>query len=185
MSLSYQAMQFARDVHRDQKRKYTGDPYFTHLAQVAGIVSTVECDERYLATCWLHDSIEDQNVSHRCLGLRFGDVVAAGVLALTDRGKGNRAERKRLARLRLASSPSWVQTIKCADLISNAESIFLHDPGFAKTFAKEMWQLLDVLGFADSGLLGTARHMIVQSKLYPDYEARPDAPPNPEPPAAY
>ena len=32
---------FAREVHKDQRRKYTNNPYFDHLAEVAGIVSAV------------------------------------------------------------------------------------------------------------------------------------------------
>lgn len=37
MTIGYEAMVFAREVHKDQKRKYTGNPYADHLAEVAGI----------------------------------------------------------------------------------------------------------------------------------------------------
>ena len=39
MSVSSKAMLFALVKHKDQKRKYTNEPYFYHLAQVVGIVS--------------------------------------------------------------------------------------------------------------------------------------------------
>lgn len=41
MSLAFEAMTFARAVHRDQRRKYTGNPYFDHLAEVTGIAMSV------------------------------------------------------------------------------------------------------------------------------------------------
>lgn len=34
---AFDAMTFAREVHKDQVRKYTGNPYADHLAEVAGL----------------------------------------------------------------------------------------------------------------------------------------------------
>ena len=65
---------------------------------------------------------------------------------------------KRLSRERLARAPGWVQTIKCADLISNTSSIVKHDPVFAKTYLEEKRLLLDVLTMADKRLRELARH---------------------------
>ncbi|NLD69639.1 MAG: guanosine polyphosphate pyrophosphohydrolase, partial [Limnobacter sp.] len=41
MDLAFDAMMFARQVHSRQVRKYSGNPYVDHLAEVAGIVATV------------------------------------------------------------------------------------------------------------------------------------------------
>src|SRR5690349_1857986 len=133
MSIAFKAMQFARDVHRHQVRKYTGNPYVDHLAEVAGIVATVSLWEDSIAVAWLHDSIEDQNVAFSTLSKEFGVNIAQGVLLLSDLETGNRADRKAASRARLANAPAWVQTIKCADLISNTSSIVQHDPKFAVT----------------------------------------------------
>lgn len=172
MSLAYEAMIFARHAHRAQQRKYTGNPYSDHLAEVAGIVSTVAhdipaADARYfdpqemteimLAVAWLHDAVEDQGVKIDDIALRFGVMVSAGVAALSDLEVGNRAERKAASRARLAAAPGWVQTIKCADLISNTSSIVMHDPKFAVTYLEEKRLLLDVLTKADPRLLRLAR----------------------------
>jgi (p)ppGpp synthase/HD superfamily hydrolase len=35
MQLAYEAMMFAREVHKVQRRKYTNNPYADHLAEVA------------------------------------------------------------------------------------------------------------------------------------------------------
>lgn len=157
MSLAFEAMAFAREVHKDQRRKYTNNPYTDHLAEVAGIVATVDNSPEAIATAWLHDSREDQGVSGEEIEHRFGMRVAVGVALLSDFEQGNRAERKRLSRERLASAPGWVQSIKCADLISNTSSIVMHDPKFAEVYLEEKRLLLDVLTKADPRLLAIAR----------------------------
>lgn len=163
MNLAYRAMMFARDVHATQTRKYTGNPYVDHLAEVAGIVAALGWFDgdvhptTYTAVAWLHDCVEDQGVNSMYLHAEFGNEVADGVLLLSDLEVGNRAERKAASRRRLAQAPGWVQTIKCADLISNTSSIVQHDPKFAVTYLKEKRLLLDVLTKADHRLLEIAR----------------------------
>ena len=164
-SLSFKAMSFAEIIHKDQKRKYTNEPYFKHLAEVVGIAMSVGWQhvevtpDVFMATAWLHDSIEDQEVSFHELLTRFGINVANGVMALSDFEVGNRATRKKLSCERLAEAPGWIQTIKCADLISNTSSIVQHDPKFAKVYLKEKIDLLDSMHKADPRLSAMARQM--------------------------
>jgi guanosine-3',5'-bis(diphosphate) 3'-pyrophosphohydrolase len=163
MSIAFKAMQFAREAHKDQVRKYTGNPYVDHLAEVAGIVAALGWFDGNVhpttvtAIAWLHDCIEDQNVQAETLREQFDEVVAAGVVLLSDLESGNRAERKAASRIRLASAPGFIQTIKCADLISNTSSIIKHDPKFAVTYLEEKRLLLDVLTKADPRLIEIAR----------------------------
>ena len=157
MTLALEAMAFARRVHANQVRKYTDNPYADHLAEVAGIVSTVLQNETVIAIAWLHDCMEDQGINHYELNKRFGLTVADGVSFLSDMQQGNRAERKVASRARLAAAPPWIQTIKCADLISNTSSIVLHDPKFAVTYLEEKRLLLDVLERANPHLRSIAR----------------------------
>ena len=152
-------MMFARDKHKDQKRKYTNEPYFVHLAEVAALVETVSYNralgassEVVIAASWCHDTIEDQNVTFEELEDLLGERAATGVLLLSDLEKGNRATRKQLARERLRAAPAWVQTIKVADLYSNTPSIVAHDPEFAKVYVSEACAYLDVLTLADTRL---------------------------------
>lgn len=158
MSLAYEAMLFAREVHKDQKRKYIGTPYFDHLAEVAGIAMSVGWHnvpvhpDEFMAVCFLHDCMEDQGINQMHLTRKFGWIVSEGVRLLSDLEEGNRATRKLLSRERLAKAPAWVQTIKCADLISNTSSITMHDPDFAKVYLHEKRLLLDVMTKADKRL---------------------------------
>lgn len=159
MSLAFEAMRFARHAHKNQQRKYTGNPYADHLAEVAGIVATVKHDDEMIATAWLHDCVEDCGVSLQEIGDRFGHMVAIGVSGLSDTETGNRAQRKALSRERLSRCSAWIQTIKCADLISNTSSIVMHDPKFAVTYLEEKRLLLAVLNRADPRLLELAKSM--------------------------
>lgn len=149
MSIAFEAMKFARHAHRNQVRKFTGNPYSDHLAEVAGIVATVERADAALAVAWLHDVVEDCGVTLSEIESRFGTMVAIGVSGLSDMETGNRAERKAASRDRLAACSDWIQTIKCADLISNTSSIVRHDPKFAVTYLEEKRLLLAVLDKAD------------------------------------
>lgn len=170
MSLSFEAMAFARRVHKNQRRKYTGNPYTDHLAEVAGIAMSVGWHvaeihpDQFMATAWLHDAMEDQGAQRSQLHALFGEEVASGVWWLSDLDEdGNRAARKAASRRRLAMAPGWVQTIKVADLISNTSSIVEHDPKFAVVYLEEKRLLLDVLTKADPRLVAIAREQVAKA----------------------
>lgn len=150
---------FARECHKDQKRKYTNAPYFDHLAEVAGITATVIGEPEIIAIAWLHDTIEDCGVKYSDLIKMFGFRIGQGVLSLSDMETGNRAERKAASRERLSKCGYYIQTVKVADLISNTSSIVEHDPKFAVTYLKEKRLLLDVMNHADERLVKIAREL--------------------------
>jgi guanosine-3',5'-bis(diphosphate) 3'-pyrophosphohydrolase len=152
----YEAMAFARQIHKDQKRKYTNEPYSGHLAEVAGIVGSVTDSAEALATAWLHDVVEDQAVDIRLIEQKFGPETAEGVMALSDVEKGNREARESASRERLHAAKPWIQTIKVADIISNTSAIALHDPSFAPKYLAEKRAMLQVLDKADSKLMQIA-----------------------------
>lgn len=173
MSIAFRAMELARRAHAAQRRKYTNAPYTDHLAEVAGIVATITdfdtiCPEALIATAWLHDIVEDCGYIPELLWDELDpyrenatetDQFVRGVLWLSDMEEGNRATRKRLSRERLAEAPGWVQTIKCADLISNTGSIAQFDPEFAKVYLEEKRLLLEVMTKADRRLWNIANQL--------------------------
>lgn len=160
MSNAFRAMELAMELHKDQKRKYTNEPYFGHLAEVAGIVAAAGIRaptwglgvDLAVSVAWLHDAHEDQAADLIMIHEHFGPFVTDGVRMLSDMEEGSRAERKAASRERLASAEGWVQSIKCADLISNTKSIVQHDPKFAVTYLEEKRLLLWVMTKADPRL---------------------------------
>lgn len=151
------AQLFATAAHAavGQKRKYTGEPYINHPAEVVGIVRTVDHTSDMIAAAWLHDVVEDTEVTLDDIEYYFGAKLRELVYWLTDVSKpedGNRAKRKKIDRYHIASAPSEAQTIKLADLISNTASIVERDPDFAKVYLKEKELLLDAMRGGDKGL---------------------------------
>ena len=169
----FKVIEFARKIHKDQKRKYTGDPYFSHLCEVVGLLSSVNNDNLSLAVAWLHDCMEDCGVSFEFLKENFGPHVAMGVSLMSDMEAGNRETRKRLSRERLSKAPSWIQNIKLCDIISNTNSIFTHDPKFYELYHKETKLLLDVLGKSDPNLWKLAKN-VFDNKFEEDEEDEED-----------
>lgn len=158
-ALVQRAEAFAWRVHRDQRRKYVDMPYFTHLAEVAELCSNSALDAHTVATAFLHDAMEDQGVTYETLREQFCIEVADMVLSLTDTPPGpglNRKRRKAIDRGRLAVATPGAQSVKCADLISNTQSIALYDPEFAKVYLPEKRLMLAVLTRADPLLLAMA-----------------------------
>lgn len=93
-------------------------------------------------------------------------VVTSMVSGLTDVSKpedGNRATRKAIDRLHIAKQSKMVQTIKCADLISNTASIVEHDPKFAEVYLEEARQLLSAMSEADDELWNIAWEQVMEN----------------------
>jgi len=145
-----QAMIFATAAHAavGQKRKYSGDDYIVHPARVASIVTEANGTDEMIAAAWLHDTVEDTDVSSDVILDIFGPAIHQLVVELTDLSKpedGNRAIRKGIDADRLALASRDAQIVKLADLIDNGDDIAKNDPSFAKVFLKEKAHLIKVM----------------------------------------
>lgn len=141
-----EARNFAKERHAGQVRKYTGDPYFNHLHEVAEILSKHFTEKTMIAAAYLHDIIEDTETTLAEIELLFGKIVSGYVDGLTDisiANDGNRKFRKQIDREHLWTQCAEVQLIKCADIISNTKSIVEHDPKFSLVYLEEKTLLLD------------------------------------------
>ena len=158
MDIVHKAQVYAIAAHSavKQVRKYTGEPYYVHPAEVASIVASVEgATYEMIAAAWLHDVVEDTGCTYTDIHMAFGADIATLVGWLTDVSKledGNRAVRKAIDREHTARAPAEAQTIKLADFISNSRSIMQHDPAFAKTYLEEKRMALAVMTKGDRGL---------------------------------
>jgi (p)ppGpp synthase/HD superfamily hydrolase len=150
--------EFVKTKHKDQKRKYTGEPYFNHLYSVAEIVSVHEMGCIEIALC--HDLFEDTDCTFNELYKKLTDIgydrkesydICSCVNELTDvftseeypylnRGKRKENEANRLGKISRIS-----QTVKYADLIDNTSSITEHDKDFAKVYLKEKEAIIKVM----------------------------------------
>ncbi|MEH6632915.1 MAG: bifunctional (p)ppGpp synthetase/guanosine-3',5'-bis(diphosphate) 3'-pyrophosphohydrolase [Halopseudomonas aestusnigri] len=76
---------FATKYHGSQKRA-SGDPYFSHPVEVAGILTDLKLDHNSIITALLHDVVEDTEASLETVEKAFGPHIARlvdGVTKLT------------------------------------------------------------------------------------------------------
>ena len=80
------AYDVAAEAHASQRRK-SGEPYIIHPLGVATILSQLQLDELTLAAAFLHDVVEDTDISLDSLKEDFGQKVADLVDGVTKLGK--------------------------------------------------------------------------------------------------
>jgi guanosine-3',5'-bis(diphosphate) 3'-pyrophosphohydrolase len=127
---------FAMKAHGNQKRA-SGDPYFLHPLEVAGILTEYKLDTNSIITALLHDTIEDTEVTTEEVAEQFGEEVAQlvdGVTKLTQielqSQQSDQAENFR--KLVLAMSEDIrVLLVKLADRLHNMRTL-----GFIKSADK-------------------------------------------------
>src|SRR5258708_1614229 len=85
-ALIEKAYSFAKRSHEGQKR-YSGEPYFTHSFAVAKNLAEMKMDAITVAAGFLHDVLEDAEISEENLEKEFGSEVAFLVKGVTKLGK--------------------------------------------------------------------------------------------------
>jgi guanosine-3',5'-bis(diphosphate) 3'-pyrophosphohydrolase len=116
-----EARSFAVAAHGEQK--YGDHPYSHHLDSVATLVAPYGTEA--MAVAYLHDTVEDTNVTLVEIERRFGSKVATCVALLTDEPGLNRKERKAktYAKLAAVSGPSELALlVKAADRLANVRA---------------------------------------------------------------
>ena len=149
----------ARDAHKGQERKYSGRPYITHPGRVAARASILPgATEALVAAAWLHDTVEDTDITLDDIKASFGEEIASIVDGLTNRFDKasypdmNRKARKSAEHERLAKAPHEVKLLKVLDRIDNLREMSVEDEGFTKLYIRESRDLLIAVGDADLGL---------------------------------
>ncbi|MGE8206123.1 RelA/SpoT family protein [Heyndrickxia sp. NPDC080065] len=86
VALVRKAYEFAENAHKEQYRK-SGEPYIIHPVQVAGILADLEMDPSTVAAGFLHDVVEDTDITLDEIRQAFNDEVAMLVDGVTKLGK--------------------------------------------------------------------------------------------------
>ncbi|MDT0684873.1 HD domain-containing protein [Autumnicola psychrophila] len=165
-----EALEFARQAHGEQQRKYTKELYIEHPKRVAMMVTTVPHSTAMICAAYLHDVVEDTHVSVKDIERRFGREVAGLVQELTDQYVKenyehlNRKKRKEREVARQSKMSAEAKTIKLADVIDNTRDIIKNDRNFARRYIPEMEALTEALQGGDFKLLMRACFEVQRAK---------------------
>src|SRR6267378_5626503 len=122
------AYEIATERHRDQLRR-SGDPYMTHLLEVAHLLADMRMDATTLTAALLHDVVEDTEFPVSRIQERFGEETARLVEGVTKIGRLNmlapearQAENVRKMLLAMVHDVRVV-VVKLADRLHNMRTI--------------------------------------------------------------
>ncbi len=142
-ALLNRAYVFSLQAHGSQKRA-SGDPYFSHPIEVAGILTDLHLDDETIATAILHDTVEDTVATPEEIERVFGASVARLVDGVTKLSKieaqtENERAAENLRKFLLAMSDDIrVLLVKLADRLHNMRTLHhIAKPEKRRRIAKE------------------------------------------------
>jgi GTP diphosphokinase / guanosine-3',5'-bis(diphosphate) 3'-diphosphatase len=138
---------FAMKAHGSQKRA-SGDPYFSHPLEVAGILTKYRLDASSIITALLHDTVEDTLTTSEEIRSNFGEEVQLlvnGVTKLTqiELQSEDTDQAENFRKLVLAMSEDIrVLLVKLADRLHNMRTLhFISSPEKRRRIALETMEI--------------------------------------------
>lgn len=127
VALVTKAYELAKSAHGEQKR-YSGDPYFIHPAEVGYYLASAGLDAHAIAAGLLHDTIEDAGLAAITIEEQFGAEVLSLVEGVTKLGalryRGMERHTESLRKLFAATAKDIrVLIIKLMDRLHNARTL--------------------------------------------------------------
>ena len=123
------AQAFAEIAHAGQVRRGAlREPYTVHLSEVAALVVQFGGSDVAVMAAWLHDTVEDCDVSFAELETRFGAQIAGFVAELTDDTALPKAERKRMHLVNAPGKTQEAALVKACDKLSNIRALAMSPP---------------------------------------------------------
>lgn len=119
---------YATKKHGDQKRA-SGDPYYSHPVEVAGILTNLRLDTSSIITALLHDTIEDTDATFGEIEGLFGREIADMVngvtkMSLLELSSADAAQAENFRKLLVATaSDIRILLVKLADRLHNMRTL--------------------------------------------------------------
>lgn len=123
MNIQERAKEFARKAHEGHfLHNLTRDPMIKHPEAVAKLIKVAGGTDKEIAAAWLHDVVEDTEITIEEVAKEFGDRIAEIVNGLTDPAdfaQFSHPVRKKMQADRVIAKSSSVKKIKLADQLDN------------------------------------------------------------------
>jgi len=118
------AQKFACEKHKNQKRKDGITPFSDHLGGVVNRLKNLGIvNQNVLCAAWLHDIIEDTDVTFDKINEIFGNVISVLVLSLSKDYVLPKKQREAQYIQQLKDLPLQAKIIKLCDISANLKDI--------------------------------------------------------------
>ncbi len=142
------ALEFAREKHKKQTRKFENTPYIEHPIGVVNILSDFTNDEAIICAAYLHDTIEDTNTNLLELKTMFNQEIASLVEELTSHKKDQeKIGKPQYLSRKLNGMSEKAKMIKFADRLHNVSNIGKGPINFSRRYAQETAFILNNISF--------------------------------------
>lgn len=132
------AKNFSKKAHKGQYRKGNKQPYFNHPKAVYLIAKGVTKDRNILASCYLHDTIEDTSTTYKDLIKTFNKEIADIVKAVSEDKNIEDWHLRKVKYLKNVFSNEKAVIVAWADKMHNASDLStVKDPTVFNTSIKE------------------------------------------------
>lgn len=143
-SIDFVAKQFAIEAHNSTNHLYDGKPYEFHLQMVVDnaieflYLMEPEYQNKVIAACWLHDTIEDCRVTYNDIKQKFGEEIAEIVRACTHEVRGrNREERMSFEVYADIRRTNGALFVKLCDRLANVQYSYATQSSMLKKYKAE------------------------------------------------
>ena len=173
------AAHWSEHAHRGINRKAGDFPYFHHLVAVVQLLSATGADDDLLCAGFLHDTVEDTDVTLLEIADTFGGRVSTLVDGVTkvmtvDGRKPTKAELHEDWMQRMARSDHDVVALKAADLIANISDLIFDqsehgyrhwDEMFGERAPERIGQYIELADLLVTRLSADARYGLLADTL--------------------
>jgi (p)ppGpp synthase/HD superfamily hydrolase len=158
--LETKAKLFAIKKHSAVNHFYDNKPYSVHLESVVYYAKKYidrivpqSFHQEVIASCWLHDTIEDCRLTYNDIQKEFGTLVAEMVYACSNEKGKNRKERANDKYYRGIRNTSYATFVKMCDRLANIAYSEAYKTRMLAVYRAEQKEFIDILINKQSSLV--------------------------------
>ena len=138
------AINFAKEKHKNQTRRFSDIPYFIHPSRVANILKNYTNEEELIIAAYLHDTIEDTDTTSAEIEEQFNQRIAYLVNELTSDNKAiQKMGKAKYLTAKMSKMSDDALLIKLCDRLDNLTDLGNASKKFIKNYKNQTRYILD------------------------------------------